>query len=189
LDDQNTDLDSDELKAEEAFLTDLPSDDIANFNDDRDDSAVYVMKADQYKDLTGTVWIFLLFGIAGSIIVLLNVIGILNLFEGWLANGVLGALFLSFIYIALSTNQRAKKVQAEIEAENKLTEEINQWLKLNVTESFVASVHNDDISDELNYIKMTDTIKETLMKEFGSQNQAYLDRVIDEYYSSNLDKE
>jgi hypothetical protein len=89
----------------------------------------------------------------------------------------------------LSTNQRAKKVQAEIEAENKLTEEINQWLKLNVTESFVASVHNNDISDELNYIKMTDTIKETLMKEFGSQNQAYLDRVIDEYYSSNLDKE
>jgi hypothetical protein len=93
-----------------------------------------------------------------------------------------------FIYIAISTNQKAKKVQAEIDTENKLTEKINQWLKSNITESFLSSIHNDTISEELNYLKIVDTIKELLLKEFGTQNLSYLDRLIEEYYSNTIDK-
>lgn len=188
--DQESEQDEDAFDDELGEIPiDVPSDDISSYDDEREDTGVYVMKADQYKDLSGTVIIFLLFGIVGGIIVILNIIGIINLFHGWLPNTVLGAMFLAFIYIALSTNRKAKKVKAEIEAENKLTEEINQWLKLNVTESFLASLRDDQISDEMNYIKMTDTIKEMLIKEFGPQNLAYLDRLIDEYYSSNFDEE
>jgi hypothetical protein len=147
------------------------------------------MKADEYKDLTGSVWIFLVFGVAGVVFVILNVIGVLSIFSGWVPNTVMGALFLSFIYIAISTNKKAKRIQSEIEAENELTEKINQWLEQNATESFLASLDDPDTSEELNYMKKIDTIKEMLIQEFGHQNLAYLDRLIDEYYTKTFDSD
>lgn len=169
------------------YEEEIPDDDVPVYAKRED--AVYIMKADQYKDLSGTVWIFLVFGLAGVVFVLLNITGILSVFNGWLPNTVMGILFILFIYVALSTNKKARKVQSEIEAEKKLTEEINDWLKANVTKSFLSSIHDDAISEESNFIKMTDMIKEMLLKEFGTQNLAYLDRLIDEYYDSNFDGE
>lgn len=178
----DTSSDDDEYKGE------TPSDEITAFDaEDEDNGLPYVMKADQYKDLTGTVWVFLFFGIAGLIVVLINILGVINIFSGWIPNTVMAALFLFFLYVAISTNKKAKRIQSEIDVENALTEKINEWLKQNVTEDFLASVHNENLSDELNYIKKTDLIKEMLMKEFGTQNLAYLDRLIEEYYYNTFD--
>lgn len=185
---QYMESEEDSFEEEDEYAKEVPSDDISSY-DAKDNGSVYVMKADQYKDLSGSVWIFLIFGVAGLIFVVLNIAGVLTIFNGWISNTVMGALFLLFIYIALSTNQKAKKIQSEIDAENKLTEKINNWLKLNVTERFLDSIGDDSISEELNYIKKIDTIKEMLLKEFGSQNLAYLDRLIDEFYNSTFDKE
>ncbi len=179
--------DADNLADEKEYNEETPGDDISGYESNND--RVYVMKADQYKDLSGSVWIFLLFGIAGLIFVVLNIAGVISVFNGWIPNMVMGALFLFFLYIAISTNQKAKKVQQEIEAEDKMTKEINEWLKLNVTESFLSSLHNDEISNELNFIKMTDAVKEMLIKEFGPLNLAYLDRLIDEFYSNQFDNQ
>lgn len=152
------------------------------------ESATYVMKADQFKDYNATVWVFLLAGIAGLIVVFLNIAGVLNLFSGLLPNTVMGALFVVFIYIGLSSNKKAKQIQAEIEDENKLTENINKWLKENVTDEFLASNQNDTISKELNYIKTTEIIRNKLIENFGKQNPAYLDRLIEEFYSATFDE-
>lgn len=157
-------------------------------NDIEEDTRAYVMKAEKYKDLTGTVWIFLIFGIAGLAFVLLNVFGILSVLSGWLPNIIMGILFLSFLYIGISTNQRAKKLRSEIEAENELTEKINAWFAEHFTEEFVASLYNNTISEELNYIKLTEIVKEMLLKEFGPQNHAYLDRLIEDYYNEHFDQ-
>lgn len=161
-----------------------PSDEVTAFDHENEhEPSVYVMKEDQYKDLSGTVGVFLIFGVAGIFFVILNIIGILNILSGWIPITVMSVLFLFFIYVAVTTHQKAKKVQAEIAAEKQLTEKINEWLKENVTENFLSSLHNEDISDELNYIKKTDTIKEMLLQEFGPQNPAYLDRLIEEFYT------
>lgn len=153
-----------------------------------EDTRAYVMKADKYKDLTGTVWIFLFFGIAGLAFVLLNVFGILTVLNGWLPNTIMGVLFLFFLYVGISTNQRAKQLRSEIDAENELTEKINAWFKEHFTKEFVASLYNNTISEELNYIKLTEIVKEMLLKEFGPQNTGYLDHLIEDYYNNNFDQ-
>ncbi len=153
-----------------------------------EDTHSYVMKADKYKDLAGTVWIFLFFGIVGLGFVLLNVFGLLSVLNGWLPNTIMGVLFLFFLYVGISTNQKAKKLRSEISAENEMSEKINAWFKEHFTEEFIASLYNNTISEELNYIKLTDTIKEMLLKEFGPQNLAYLDRLIEDYYNNNFDQ-
>ncbi len=150
------------------------------------DKGAYVFKEDRYKDLAGTVGIFLFFGVAGLVFVVLNMAGILSLLNGWIPNTVMGAMFIGFLYVALSTKQRANKIREEIAVENKLTEEINCWMKDNVTKEYLESIYNKDLSEELNYIKMTDTIKEQLTKEFGNQNLSYLDRLVEEYYNNNF---
>lgn len=150
-------------------------------------NSTYVMKEDQYKDLNSTVWIFSLFGIGGIIFVFLNIVGILQILNGILPNLVMGALFLFFIYTGLSSYHKAEKVKTEIDIENKLTKDINQWLEQNVTESFLTSIHDPSVSDELNYLQKITKIKKMLMEEFGKQNPSYLDRLIEEYYSNTFD--
>lgn len=151
-------------------------------------SGSYVMKSEKYKDYAGTLYIFLILGIAGIVFVILNIAGVLTLLNGFFPNLIMGALFLFFIYEALSTGKKAKKLKLEIEEENKLTHKINEWLTHNITEEFLTSISNPDISDELDYMKKADTIREMLMKEFGEQNPDYLDRLIEEFYSEVIDK-
>lgn len=184
IDNHSLDLDSE--KDTEKMNNETPSDEINAFDEDERTSNLYIMKADQYKDLTGTVWVFWTFGVLGLVFVLLNILGVLNILNGWIPNTVMGILFLFFLYVAITTNQKATKVKAEIDKENKMTEKINNWLKLNVTEDFLSSLHDDNVSEEVNFIRIIDTIKELLIKEFGHQNLSYLDRLIEEFYNENF---
>lgn len=153
----------------------------------RREASAYIMKADQYKDLNSTVIIFTLFGVVGLVFTLLNIAGVIKLFDSWLFNLLASALFLYFTYVGLSTYKKAKEVKAEIEEENKLTEQINEWLTTNITEDFLSSHQDDNMSAELNYIKITEIIREMLLEEFGEQNHSYLDQLIEEYYTNNFD--
>ncbi|NLY47623.1 MAG: hypothetical protein GX059_01175 [Clostridiales bacterium] len=151
-------------------------------------SGNYVLKSEKYKDYTGTQAIFLIVGAAGFIFVILNAAGILDILSGLFANLIMGALFLFFIGVGLSTGKKARQLKKEIDEENRLTEKINEWLRTNVTEEFLSSITNPELSEELDYIRKTDTIKEMLIKEFGELDRDYLDRLIEEYYSSTFDK-
>lgn len=153
----------------------------------RSTSSAYVMKADRYKDLSSTVWVFLLFGIVGLVFVLLNLTGIIHVLPDALPNIVMGVLFLYFVYVGLSTNKKAKQVQAGIEAENKLTQDINEWLKHNITKEFVEAHRDVSVNEELSYIKLFEAIREMLINEFGDQDVAYLDHLIEEFYSNAFD--
>ena len=145
------------------------------------------MKSEKYNDYRGTFFIFLFMGIAGLIFVILNITEVLTLLYGIFPNTIMGALFLFFIYVGISTGIKAKQLRYEIEEENQLTEKINSWLSKNITKEFLSSISNKDISVELDYIKKAETIRDMLLKEFGDLNPDYLDRLIEEYYSENFD--
>jgi hypothetical protein len=175
-----------ELTSDEEEMTEGLQESEAEAEEESLEKGAYVFKADRYKDLAGTVWIFLFFGITGLIFVILNMAGILSILNGWIPNTVMGVLFLFFLYVALSTQQKAQKIRVEIAAENKLTEEINEWLKEHVTQEYIDSLHKDSVSEELNYIKLTEAIKDQLVEQFGKQNLSYLDRLVEEYYNDNF---
>lgn len=150
-------------------------------------SGNYVFKSEKYKDYIGTFYVFLFLGIAGIIFVILNITNVLNVLHGFFPNLVMSALFIFFIYEGIATGRKAKQLKSEIEEENQLTEKINQWLRNTVTEDFLASISNDELSEELDYIKKTDTIRDMLLIEFGDVNTDYLDRLIEEYYSETFE--
>ncbi len=177
-----------EASAREIAEEELPEEEDPDSIRHTHDGSTYVMKEDKYKDLTGTAWIFLLFGAAGLVFVCLNVFGVISVLSGWLSNSFMTALFLFFLYVAVSTRSKAKTIKTEIDTENKLTAEINDWLKEHFTEEFIKANYQENVSEELNYMKLTETIKEMLLTEFGSQNTAYLDRLIEDYYNNNMEQ-
>jgi hypothetical protein len=171
----------------EVIQNDLEKDEKAQMKSLLSSSGSYVMKSEKYKDYKGTEYVFLLLGIAGLIFVFLNIIEVLTLLYGLFPNLIMGALFVFFIYVGLSTGKKARLLKEEIEAENELTAKIIEWLHTTVTDEFLASITNSDLSEELDYIKKTETIRDMLNKEFGEQNRDYLDRLIEEFYSETFD--
>lgn len=147
----------------------------------------YVFKSEKYKDYTSSLFIFLLVGICGMVFVALNVTQVLHILSGFIQNFVMGALFAFFIYEGILSGIKAKQIKAEVDEENQLTAKINEWLQNNVTKEFLDSIADDEESQELDYIKKTETIRDMLLKEFGDINTDYLDRLIDEYYNKNFD--
>lgn len=151
------------------------------------ESKRYVFKSEKYKDYASSFSVFLIMGIAGIIFVLLNITEVLTILNGLYPNMIMGALFLFFIYVAITTGIKAKQLRYEAEEENQLTAKINQWLSNTVTKDFLSSITNKDLSEELDYIKKTETIRDMLIAEFGEQNQDYLDRLIEEFYNERFD--
>lgn len=150
-------------------------------------SGPYVMKADKYKDLSSTVTLFLVFGILGIIFVVLNYFEIFTFINSTIQYIVFTALFLGFIYVAINTHSTAKRVKAEIDNENKLTDEINAWLKHHITQEYQNAAFDDTLSFEVNYINMIDQIRTQLLEHFGNQDTDYLDRLIEEYYDKTFE--
>ncbi|NLK03284.1 MAG: hypothetical protein GX319_02610 [Clostridiales bacterium] len=149
-------------------------------------NGTYVMKSEKYKDYMGTLYMFLILGLAGIIFVILNIIGVLKVLNGIFPNLIMTALFLYFLYEAISSGRKAKKLKLEVEEENQLTDKINKWLLDTVTEDFLLSISNSNLSTELDYLKKIDTIRDMLINEFGEQNTDYLDLIIEKYYSDTF---
>jgi hypothetical protein len=152
-------------------------------------SSAYVMKAEKYKDYNASVGVFLSVGLLGIVFVALNIVGVLNILTGTIPNVVMGGLFIFFIYIGISTHKKAKEIQLEIDDEQKMTEEINQWLKENITPDYLASIHDESESDGVNFFRKTEAVKEKLQEKFPGQNVAYLDRLIDEFFNNDVDSD
>ncbi len=152
----------------------------------QDNTSAYVMKSEKYKDYNSTVSVFLSFGLLGIVFVILNITGVLNVLSGTIPNVVMGALFLFFLYIGISTQRKAKELRLEIDDEQKKTEEINHWLQENITPDYLASLHDESVSEEVNFFRKTEAVKEKLQEQFADQQEAYLDRLIDEFFNADM---
>lgn len=205
MDDAATDTDDDTTPNNEGITHyDSNADDEAvaddeNFEDDDNSSSLtkgllsssgasYVMKSEKYKDYISTKSVFLLLGIAGIVFVILNVLEVLTLLYGIFPNLIMGALFLFFIFVGISTGKKARILKQEILEEDQMTDKITEWLQTTVTDKFLSSITNTELSKELDYIKKTETIRDMLVAEFGEQDQDYLDRLIEDFYSETFDK-
>jgi hypothetical protein len=149
-------------------------------------STVYVKKSDQFKDLHSTGYTFIVFGIIGIVILALNYFGVMNLFSGFLSYGVMGFLFVFFFITGITTLSKSKHVRNQISEEDALTTKINTWLEQNITSDVLTTVIDENASDEVNYFKKTEYIKERIIQEFGEIDDSYLDLLIEEFYNSNF---
>lgn len=150
-------------------------------------SNTYIKKEEEYKDLLSAGYTFFIVSIIGLVLLAINALGYINIFSSLLSNIVMGALFIAFLIIGISSFNKANKVKGEVAQENQLTESINNWLLENVTLELLDSFVNVDDNEEIQFMQKLDKMKDMVTEAFGELDELYLDRIVEEFYNNNLE--
>lgn len=146
-------------------------------------STTYVRKSDRAKEYRFSSYTCLLCGIAGIIFILLNMLGIINIVAATFTQYVMLFVFAAFFIGGIALYFNSKSIESEAGDEENLEKSVVEWLNLNVTETYLSNIHDDDTPEEVNYFKYCEVIRESLTKEFPEAPVSMLDALIDEHLS------
>lgn len=147
---------------------------------------IYENSTEKYKDYFSSAITFLICGVAGLVVLLLNDFGILHFLSSKgasfiLINVVLGGLFIAFIIIGIISFNHSKRAKKQAEEELSANEELIGWLKQNVTADKIEHSYNTDIPDEMKYFNRSEYIKKVLQEQFPDYRSEIIETVTDHY--------
>ncbi len=179
-----------DMEKEEEYLFD--QEEIQDFYDEDprrpEKTQTYIKKEEQYKDLISSAFSFLVISILGILILVINAIGFISIFNGTMTYIVMGGLFLIFLYIGITTLIKSNKVKGQISEENQVTDAINLWLSQNITKESLNELVNPKDTEEIQFMQKIEKMKELVIKQFGELDDLYLDRITEEYYNNHFDE-
>lgn len=152
------------------------------------ESATYVKKEEQYRDLSSSAVTFLVVSILGLIGVVINALGYMTIISGLLSYLVMSAVFIAFFIIGITTYSKSKKVKKEISQENKITEAILEWLDNNLSQDKVNGFADSSSATEVQFFQKLEKMKALVINQFGEMDDKYLDRLTEEYYNDHFDE-
>jgi RNA polymerase subunit RPABC4/transcription elongation factor Spt4 len=162
---------SDAEKEEEYLFDQEEVQDLYNDDPKRPEKTqTYIKKEEQYKDLISSAFSFLVISILGILLLIINAVGIISIFNGTMTYIVMGGLFLVFLYIGITTLIKSNKVKGQIGEENQVTNAINTWLSLNVTKESLNELVNPKDGEEIQFIQKIERMKELIIKQFGEMD-------------------
>lgn len=146
-------------------------------------SATYMRKSDRAKEYRFSAYTCFICGTAGIIFIVLHLLGIINLVTSTFSQFVLLIVFAAFLFGGFVMYFNSKTIQSEAGDEENLEKSVAEWLELNVTETYLSDIHDDDTPEEVNYFKYCEVIKGALSKEFPEAPVSMIDALIDEHLS------
>ncbi len=190
LNDDNSDDNYNAVDDEDNPYTEKQNEEIEKINAKREfeeikesPSTTYVRKSERAKEYRFSSYTCIFCGIAGIIFIILNMIGIINIVAVTFTQYVMLFVFAAFCVGGIALYMNSKSIESEAGDEETLEKSVFEWLRLNVTEAYLASIHDDDTPEEVNYFKYCETIKNSLSKEFPEAPTSMLDALIDEHLS------
>ncbi len=148
----------------------------------------YVKKEEQYKDLKSSAFSFIVISIIGILLLSINAMGIISVFNGTLTYIVMGGMFLVFLYIGINSFIKANKVKGQISGENQETDAINSWLSENITKESLNELVNPNDGEEVQFMQKIERMKELILNQFGELDDLYLDHIVEEYYNNHFEE-
>ncbi len=158
-----------------------------NFIEQLTTGNVYENSKEKYQDNLSSAITFLVCGIAGLVIVLLNDFGVLHFFSlkgasGILTNVVLIGLFAAFIVIAFISFKAARNAKSKIAAESRTNTEIQDWLSENLNAEIIDSSYDgSELADEMKYFNRSSYIKNVISEKYPDLKEEIADAIADEY--------
>ena len=151
-------------------------------------SSAYVKKADQEKDLKSTAITFFAVGIAGVIFLIFNLLGYFPMFDSVISNLIFAVMFFGCLGVGVNSLHRAKKAALDAGEEEDMTSRINTWLDEHLTAEHLRETSDPALSDEANFLRKLEYIRERITQEFGELEDTYLDYITEEYYNSHFEE-
>ena len=147
---------------------------------------LYESSADKYSDNLSSAITFLICGIVGLAILVLNDLNIIKLFSTSgasfiLTNAVLGCLFIIFLIIGIKSLKYSKDIKSQLAHENEEISKITDWLENNVTKDMIEESYDNGIPEEMKYFSRSEYLKKAVRKEFSETEDGILETVTDNY--------
>ena len=151
-------------------------------------AGVYQSQSDKANELSSTGFTFLIIGIAMLIFTLLNFFKVITLFEGrYPTLCVLTAISIAACLVGIGSFKRSKSASSQIEAEEKLTSDINDWMEKHINIMTEGELSGEDgTGEEELYLKRTAVMKSALKGIFGNIDDDYADSLIDDFYNKHF---
>lgn len=154
----------------------------------------FVKLSDKYNDIVSSASTMLIVGIAGilfMILVLTDIIPLpLNSSTAWLFDSVMGGIFIIFVISGIVSFMHAKQVKIDAEEEDKLIAEILAWAEVNITKDMLDDGLDFTQPEELLYFNRADKIKDLLMHQFETADEAliyeYTEQIYQNIYESDV---
>lgn len=147
---------------------------------------VYVHHSERHQELLSSAYSLLIVGGIGLVLILLWVLGIIQLpvsgFSKNMMEIVLGILCIIFIVIGLGCLKSARTVAKLAMEEDKLTSEITQWFKKSFDTFVIDADIDEHLEEEVKYFKRCEAMKQIIRQSYGTLDEGYLDRLIEELY-------
>ena len=152
----------------------------------------YVSMAEKKSDLFSTLVVFSIFGTAGLIVLILELLGVIS-FMNTMMLIMLGAIVCIGVPAVLVTTYRSYKKTLALEAEEeKLTSSLNEWMETVFTKESVhrllysLRINDPGIPEEQLYIMLSQAMKQRVCDQFGELDDAYLDYIVDNYFDAHF---
>ena len=152
-------------------------------------AGVYVTKSDVSKDMFSTAVTFLVFSVGLFVFLMLNVTGVITLFNNTASIVTIGALSIGCCLVGINAIKRSRKAELASHEEEKLTADIKQWFNDNITDDLFDELKNDDITEEVLYFKRTEIIRSKLNEAYPGLDDDFVDAMIDDFYDIKFPSE
>ncbi|MCI7790684.1 MAG: hypothetical protein MR531_07905 [Lachnospiraceae bacterium] len=149
---------------------------------------VYQDKKSKAEDFKSSAYTLIIVGAVGIIALILLELGVFPFSLAapgkYITYAVMGAMFLIFIIMGLSSFKSSKKYEKEAKTEDDLTDRIKIWTLENVTRESIVSkaALPAEMPDEVKYFKYFELLKNAIKSEFGDMNASYLESLCEELY-------
>ncbi|MCH5252162.1 MAG: hypothetical protein J1F22_04240 [Lachnospiraceae bacterium] len=151
-------------------------------------SSVYVKKKDKYADLKFSGISFIVFAFLGFGLLLLNLLGYLNFFNKF-SMLIMGAIFVIFLIIGIISLLRAGRLKNIVSEEEKVTNEVLDWVDENITDEVIASYMNEELSEEDNYFSVHSKLCQLVADQFPLFSKGYIDQLMDDRYNDYCEQQ
>lgn len=156
----------------------------------REPSKEFVKAKDRASDYKSSGWTFIIIGILILVFMLLSILGIIP-YDTYLYSKIIfiilgaGALVIGVLSVL-----KSKKIASSIDDEDKKENEIIDFLKQSITKENIDSLFADnaDEQEEIIWMKLTESIKTVLLRQFPNTNSEYADELIENFLNEITDK-
>lgn len=168
-----------ELKQEEAnqMLSELRT----------ETSSVYVKKKDKYSDLKFSGISFIVFAILGFGLLALNIFDYISMFNKF-STLIMIAVFTIFLIVGITSLLRAKKMKGIVSQEEKVSDDVMDWIDEHITDEYIGSLIDPDKTEEDNYFEAHAAMCRRTAEQFPLFNPDYIDQMMDERYNEFCDR-
>lgn len=149
-------------------------------------------KAEEFKSSGYMLMVMGILGITALVLMELHIIPIYLAAPGkYITYAVMGALFLIFVIMGISSFRSSKKYEIEAESEEELTEQIHNWVLEHVSKEEIVTLAevDADMPEEMKYFQYLEILKQKIEMEFGEVDASYLDSQCEELYGRIFDGE